>query len=107
MLTLTDSASQAVHRFVSNSPSPEAGVRIAVVSGGCKGYEYKMSVEKSAGQADIVVEQGEARLFIDEDSLSLLDGTTLDFVDSLTGAGFKFENPNAGTKCDCGNSFSC
>ena len=107
MLTITESAGKAVARFVQSSPSPEGGVRIAVVTGGCNGYEYKMSVEAEARDDDTVVRQGNAQLFVDTQSLALLEGATVDFIDSMTGAGFKFVNPNATSACGCGNSFSC
>jgi iron-sulfur cluster assembly protein len=65
-----------------------------------------MSLEAEAGADDTVVEFGDVKVFVDPASAPMLEGVTVDFVDSIEGAGFKFENPNAKASCGCGNSFS-
>ncbi len=107
MLTLTESAVNAVVRFAGTASSTQSGVRIAVENGGCSGLQYKMKVETGAADNDTVITEGEARVFIDPESAPMLEGVTLDFLDGLDGTGFKFQNPNATAACNCGKSFAC
>lgn len=106
MITLTDSAITAVTRFIDGSDKPTAGLRIAVTDGGCSGLQYGMKLESEQGENDTVIDCGEMKVFIDAESFPLLDGMTVDFLDSLDGSGFKFTNPNAAKSCACGTSFS-
>jgi iron-sulfur cluster assembly protein len=106
MLTLTDNAIKAIDKFIKGSETPIAGLRISVQGGGCSGFQYGMSLEESSDMTDTVVTFGEVKVFIDPASAPMLQGVKLDFVDSLEGSGFKFENPNATNSCGCGNSFS-
>ncbi len=105
-LTLTENAHKAMRRFIQGSANPVEGVRIAVTGGGCSGLQYEVSMVEKPESDDTVVEQGIVKLFIDPESAKLLDGLTVDFVDSLDGTGFKFENPNAAASCGCGKSFA-
>lgn len=107
MITLTDSAVSAVRRFIENTDSPMAGLRIKVEGGGCSGFQYGMKLEPEIDQADQVVEFDGVKVLLDENSYPLLDGVVVDFIDGLEGSGFKFENPNATNSCGCGKSFSC
>lgn len=106
MLVLTDSAVQAINRFIQGSEAPVSGLRVSVTGGGCSGLRYGLSLEAGPAIGDTVVPCGGVSVFIDSASAPLLAGTKLDFVDGLDGAGFKFENPNAKASCGCGNSFS-
>lgn len=106
MITLTDSAVNAVSRFIAGSDNPASGLRVSVTGGGCSGFQYGLSLEAEADATDTVVEFGNVKVFVDPASVPLLEGVTVDFVDSIEGAGFKFENPNAKASCGCGNSFS-
>lgn len=106
MITLTDSAVQAVSRFIQGSEKPIAGLRVSVSGGGCSGFQYGLSLEEQVAAEDTVVEFGEIKVFVDPASAPMLEGVKVDFVDSVEGAGFKFENPNAKASCGCGNSFS-
>lgn len=107
MLTLTESAIKAVSSFITNSETPISGLRISVSGGGCSGMQYGMSLEEAAEETDTVVEFGDLKIFVDPASAPMLEGINVDFVESLEGSGFKFENPNATASCGCGNSFSC
>ena len=107
MLILTDSAQQAVSRFISGADTPIGGLRIQVSGGGCSGMQYGMALEESGKDDDIVLEVADFKVFVDPASAPLLDGVTVDFMDGLDGSGFKFVNPNAKASCGCGNSFSC
>jgi len=106
MVTLTQKAVQAVHRFIEGSGGSAQGLRIQISGGGCSGFQYGMKLEPAAGADDTVIECDQVKIFIDSASLPMISGTTVDFVESLEGSGFKFVNPNAKSACACGNSFS-
>lgn len=106
MLNLTPSALKAVNRFISTSGDPVVGLRIHVQGGGCSGLQYGMKLEAEKAEDDVLVEMDGVTILVDPFSAPLLDGVTVDFVDSLSGSGFKFENPNASAGCACGQSFS-
>jgi iron-sulfur cluster assembly protein len=106
MLTLTPSALSAVEKFIKGSDTPVAGLRISISGGGCSGFQYGMRLEEAKADDDVEVAVGGVMLLIDPFSAPMLDGVTVDFVDSLNGSGFKFENPNATSSCACGSSFS-
>lgn len=106
MITLTPNAISAVDKFIKGSATPVAGLRIAISGGGCSGFQYGMSLEEAKSEDDTVLEYGAVTLLVDPLSAPLLEGVTVDFVDSLNGSGFKFENPNASASCACGSSFS-
>lgn len=107
MLNLTESAQNAVSNFIQGSEEPVAGLRVSVMGGGCSGFQYGMALEAEAKDEDTVIECGTVKVFIDPESAPMLEGVTIDFLDSLDGSGFKFENPNAKNSCGCGSSFSC
>lgn len=107
MLNLTESAQTAVSRFMTGAEEPVIGLRIAVTGGGCSGMQYSMALEKSSQAEDTVVEFGDIKVFVDPESLPLLQDVTVDFLDTMEGSGFKFVNPNATNTCGCGSSFSC
>ena len=81
-------------------------VRLAVAGGGCSGLQYAMDLVETQGPDDMVVECGSVTVFVEPESAPMLKGVTVDFVDSITGSGFTFNNPNASNSCGCGNSFS-
>jgi iron-sulfur cluster assembly accessory protein len=106
MIKLTPHALSAVEKFIKGADAPVAGLRIAISGGGCSGFQYGMSLEQAKNEDDTVLEFGAVTLLVDPLSAPLLEGVTVDFVDSLNGSGFKFENPNASSSCACGSSFS-
>jgi iron-sulfur cluster assembly accessory protein len=106
MINLTPNAISAVEKFIKGSDVPVAGLRIAISGGGCSGFQYGMSLEEAQSEDDTIVEFGAVKLLVDPLSAPLLEGVTIDFVDSLNGSGFKFDNPNASASCACGSSFS-
>lgn len=106
MITLTENAVAAVSRFIQSSEKPESGLRIEAADGGCSGYQYGLRLEESPAESDTIESFGDIQVFIDDKSMPLLDGMTVDFVDGLEGSGFKFTNPNAAKSCACGSSFS-
>lgn len=106
MITITQEAASQLKSFLEDNGSPEAGLRVFVAPGGCSGLQYGMKLEAEKAEDDVVVEIDGITLLVDPYSAPMLDGVTVDFVDSLTGSGFKFENPNATAGCACGQSFS-
>jgi iron-sulfur cluster assembly protein len=85
---------------------PSHGLRVAVRGGGCSGFEYALDFENEARESDWVYEQGDLKVYIDAVSARYLQGTSIDYVLGNTGAGFKFNNPNAVGTCGCGSSFA-
>lgn len=85
---------------------PSHGLRVAVRGGGCSGFEYALDFENEARDSDWVYEQGDLKVYIDAVSARYLQGTSIDYVLGNTGAGFKFNNPNAVGTCGCGSSFA-
>ncbi len=83
----------------------EFGLRVSVVGGGCSGFQYSLAFDEQK-EGDSVTALDGVSIFVDEVSLPYLAGTTLDYVEGLHGAGFKFNNPHAGRTCGCGSSFS-
>ena len=83
----------------------EQGLRISVVGGGCSGFQYQLNFD-SEKDGDRVANFDDVRVFVDEISFPYIAGVTLDFVEGLHGAGFKFDNPRASRTCGCGSSFS-
>lgn len=106
-LTLTETAVQEVKKFMdAEGVSELAGLRVRVVPGGCSGFQYAMNVEEAPGATDEVVESSGLRLFVDMFSAQYLDQVQIDYVTSVMGSGFTFNNPNATGGCGCGSSFN-
>jgi iron-sulfur cluster assembly accessory protein len=105
MITVTDSAFRRVNDLIAENPEYRGkGLRISVETGGCAGMQYGMQFDE-AKPGDQCIEQNGVEVLIDEDSADFLGGATVDYVDSLTGAGFKITNPNIARSCGCGSSF--
>ena len=107
-LNVTEGASEQVKRFMEQEQVPleTAGLRIAVLPGGCSGFKYGLNIEERPFDDDIVFEAGGVRVFVDAFSAQYLSGITIDYVSSMQGAGFTFNNPNATGGCGCGSSFT-
>ena len=106
MVELTPAALKAVQRFIRGSENPVAGLRIFVSGGGCSGLQYGLRLEQDQAEDDFAFDIQGVKLLVDPMSRPMLEGLTVDFVDSLTQTGFKFSNPNAVASCACGQSFS-
>lgn len=103
MLTVTPRAQEAIRSVCTGDTQ---GLRLMVVTGGCAGLQYKMGLETEAQEDDEIIDLDGVKVFVDAPSVMWLVGATMDFVDSAQGAGFVFDNPNAGSKCSCGKSFA-
>ena len=104
MLTLTPGAARRVAWIAERQQKP-AVLRLAVDGGGCSGFQYRFELADSPEEGDSVSETDGVRLVVDSVSLDLVSGSTVDFVESLGGAAFKVENPQAASGCGCGSSF--
>jgi len=106
MVQLTETAVSKVKEILDTQEPKPAGLRIAVVGGGCSGFSYSMAFENSPGLLDKTYSFNGLKVFVDQASLLYLDGAEVDFVETLEGSGFKFNNPNVKSTCGCGSSFS-
>ncbi len=105
-INLTPNAITKVKEIMGQQDPVPSGLRVGVVGGGCSGFSYSMSFENSAGMMDKVMDFDGLKVYVDATSLMYLNGCIVDYVETLEGAGFKFENPNVKTTCGCGSSFS-
>jgi iron-sulfur cluster assembly accessory protein len=106
VLNLTPTAIAKVKEIMAQQDPAPSGLRMGVVGGGCSGFSYSMSFENSAGMMDKVLTFDGLKVYVDATSMMYLGGCTVDYVETLEGAGFKFENPNVKSTCGCGSSFS-
>ena len=105
IVSLTDAASLKLRELTKDETSPEIGLRVYVYSGGCSGYRYGMMLEDQPTAEDNVLSANGVRVYIDNTSVPLIQGSEIDYVDTLMGAGFTVNNPNAVSGCGCGSSF--
>jgi len=104
-LSLTESAARRIVKVVTESEGKVAGVRLEVLGGGCSGFQYKFGFADNIGAEDQIIERDGAKLVVDETSLGLLQGSEVDYGESLMESGFRVKNPNATSSCGCGSSF--
>ncbi|HEU6450602.1 MAG TPA: iron-sulfur cluster insertion protein ErpA [Gemmatimonadaceae bacterium] len=107
-VTVTPTAAVEVKRFMEQEGVSEAqgGLRVSVQPGGCSGFRYGLLIEEQKADDDLVVAQEGFNVFVDPFSAQYLDGVTIDYVSSMQGSGFTFNNPNATGGCGCGSSFT-
>ena len=106
MITLTEKAALKVREIREAESLTEQGLRLRVIGGGCSGFSYDLYFEDEVTDLDQTFESQGIKLFVDMMSFQYLEGTEVDYVESLHGAGFKFLNPTAKSTCGCGSSFS-
>lgn len=104
MVTLTPSAVEKVTTLLAAKDNDQLALRIFIKSGGCSGFSYGMALDEKK-DTDTLLEQDGVKIVVDEFSSQYLNGAQVDYVDSMMGAGFKIENPNASSTCGCGSSF--
>ena len=105
-ITVSDSACVRIAELISEE-TPQHYFRIAVLGGGCSGFQYKFDLENEPlAEDDQLIEKNGARVVVDTTSLELLKGSELDFTQELVGSAFAITNPNATSGCGCGNSFA-
>jgi len=105
MVTLTDIATEKVRRFLAQQEAEgEVGLRVGVRGGGCSGFQYALALDEQRDDDHVFDDDG-IRLLVDPASLQYVDGSQVDFTESLMGSGFEVNNPNVVAACGCGSSF--
>ena len=104
IVTLTNKAANKVKSLLEKENKQGYGLRVGVTPGGCSSYMYDISLEKEPKNDDIVIEEKGVKIFINPQSIAFMKGSTVDYADALTNAGFKINNPNVKTSCGCGHS---
>lgn len=105
MIQLTERAVGKVQEILTAQDPQPSGLRISVVGGGCSGFTYSMAFETAPGMLDKTYDFSGLKVFVDQASLLYLEGAEVDYVETLEGSGFKFNNPNVKSTCGCGSSF--
>jgi iron-sulfur cluster assembly accessory protein len=106
VVTLSPLAIERVKSFIAKDTKIKAdGLRVFVMPGGCSGYQYGMVLENEGKGDDVTWSENGIKVYIDSQSAKLLQGSSIDFVETVQGSGFKIDNPNAVSSCGCGNSF--
>ena len=105
MIQLTEKAITKVKEILETQDPKPTGLRIAVVGGGCSGFSYSMAFESSPAMLDKTYDFEGLKVYIDQASMLYLDGASVDYVETMEGQGFKFDNPNVKSTCGCGSSF--
>lgn len=104
-ISMTDSAARRVAEVLAGEPTGSM-LRVAVLGGGCSGFQYSFEIVTEQEDADLVLERDGAKIVIDEISQEYMPGAVIDFADELIAAAFKIDNPLAKSGCGCGTSFS-
>ena len=104
IINMTPAAADKVRELLAQENDPSLGLRVFVAGGGCSGLQYGMTLDEEQ-EGDTVVPIGGFNVLVDEMSMGYIDGSEIDYVDSLMGAGFTVNNPNAVSSCGCGHSF--
>ena len=104
-VSMTERAARRIGQILQAEPAG-AMLRVSVEGGGCSGFQYKVDVDCTKADDDIVVARDGATVLVDSVSLQYLAGSEIDFVDDLIGAAFKVNNPQAKASCGCGTSFT-
>jgi iron-sulfur cluster assembly protein len=105
VLSLSDAAALKLRELTKEETNPNIGLRVYVYSGGCSGFRYGMMLEDAPTPEDKVLQASGIKVYVDGQSIALLQGSQIDYVDTLMGAGFTVNNPNAVAACGCGSSF--
>jgi iron-sulfur cluster assembly protein len=106
MITMTDKGAEKAREYLETQGSDVnvAGLRVGVRGGGCSGFQYLLAFDEQR-ETDRVFESHGLKLLVDPEAFEYVDGSQIDYIDALTGAGFKVENPNVVAACGCGSSF--
>ena len=105
VVSLSDAAASKLRELTAEETNPAIGLRVYVYSGGCSGFKYGMMLEDAPTAEDNVLDVNGIKVYVDPPSIDLLKGSQIDYVDTLMGAGFTVNNPNAVAACGCGSSF--
>jgi len=106
MILLTESAANMVKKYIADENNANLALRVGVKGGGCSGFEYNLAFDTNREEWDEMFESNDVKILVDTKSLVYRNGTSIDYLNAMTGGGFKFNNPNATGSCGCGTSFS-
>ena len=106
MVTVTEAAAKQIKKVAEESNAADKALRVAVVGGGCSGYQYQLGFD-SEYDGDQKFDSNGVSILVDGRSAPMLDGVIVDYEETLQGSSFTFKNPNAEGGCGCGKSFSC
>ena len=104
IVSLTEKAASKIKQLLEKENKKGYGLRLGILPGGCSGYTYDISFEKNPKAGDTLIEEKGIRIFMNPESIEFMKGSTVDYKDTLTNAGFKIDNPNVKTSCGCGHS---
>ena len=104
IVNMTPTAVDKVRELLAQENDPGLALRVFVAGGGCSGLQYGMTLDEEQ-EGDTVIPLSSIKILVDEMSMGYIDGSEIDYVDSLMGAGFTVNNPNAVSSCGCGHSF--
>ena len=106
MINITENAKLKIKDVLIEENNPNVKLRMFVQGGGCSGFSYGFTLDEEQNEDDFVIENDNYNLLVDSVSMQYLEGSTVDYVESLMGSSFSIKNPNAETTCGCGSSFS-
>ena len=104
IISLTEKAASKVKLFLDKEKKKDYGLRVGIQHGGCSGYMYDISFQKSPKENDIVIEEKGIKIFMNPESMAFMKGSVVDYINTLQNSGFKIINPNVKTTCGCGHS---
>ncbi|MGI8534214.1 MAG: iron-sulfur cluster insertion protein ErpA [Candidatus Limnocylindrales bacterium] len=105
LVVLSEAAASKLQELTAAEANPAIGLRVYVYSGGCSGFRYGMMLEDQPTAEDVTIETNGIKVYVDQNSTQYLGGAEIDYLDTLMGAGFTVNNPNAVSGCGCGSSF--
>lgn len=106
-ITLTSEAQESAKELLSKESEPKTGLRVAVLGGGCSGLQYKIGWDDPSEQDTITTYENGLVLMVDQKSAVMLEGSILEYYNTIERQGFEVQNPQASNSCGCGKSFSC
>lgn len=105
MVTMTERAATEITGLLKQQSKEDHMLRVWIAGGGCSGFQYGMALDDQAAEDDMTFASHGVTVLVDPMSHQYLDGSEIDFVETVMGGGFKVNNPNATSTCGCGHSF--
>ena len=106
MVNVSPAAASKINELLTEEGKTGSGLRVFVQGGGCSGFQYHMAFENQTNDSDELLDFDGLKVAVDQMSSMYLEGVEIDYIETLEGAGFKFNNPNVKSTCGCGSSFS-
>lgn len=106
MITITENAKLKIADVLAEENNPKLKLRMFVQGGGCSGFSYGFTLDEDQNEDDFIIDSENNQILVDSMSMQYLEGSTVDYKETIMGSSFSIENPNAETTCGCGSSFS-